>query len=132
MRVYIASSLHNAAVVCRVAQILKEHGVDISYDWTTHGLIDDIDSLPDIGEREKQGVLTAKAVLMILPGRFGTHVELGIALGAGIPVVIWNSTELEEHKPFYYVAGVEMYQDEQESINRILEIVKDPGDERAQ
>ena len=42
----------------------------------------------DIAEAELAGVREADVVIVLLPGGYGTHVEIGAALALGKPVVI--------------------------------------------
>lgn len=85
MKFYIASKLENAEAVSRVARALKAAGHIHTYDWTVHGSVQDKGEqrIREVAEAEKQGVLDADVVIVILPGGRGTHAELGIALGAG-------------------------------------------------
>lgn len=83
MKFYIASALENVATVRRVANILKAAGHHHTYDWTVHGSVqsEGPERLTEVAEAERQGVLNADMVIIILPGGRGTHAELGIALG---------------------------------------------------
>lgn len=90
MKFYIASKLENAETVKKVANVLKAAGHSHTYDWTTHGSVkeitgnkkESIDRLTQVAESERKGVLDADILVVLLPGGRGTHVELGIALGA--------------------------------------------------
>lgn len=86
--VYVATSLLNADRAKLVISMFKEHGVAISYDWTTHGQVFDESELQKIGTAEANGVKNADLLFMMHPARTGTHVELGIAIGCGKPVII--------------------------------------------
>lgn len=91
MKIYIASSLSNMAEVRRLRDELILLGHEITYDWTEHGPAPD--RLPEICEKEMVGVTYADLVFVILPGGKGTHVELGLALGWDIPIVLVSNTE---------------------------------------
>jgi len=71
MKFYIASSLKNIENVRQVAESFKARGFQHTYDWTTHW------------PRKISGVLAADVVIVMIPAGKGSHVELGIALGAG-------------------------------------------------
>ena len=90
MKFYIASRLENADTVKRVAAVLKAAGHEHTYDWTTHGSVQKEGEarITEVAEKEKAGVLSADIVIVILPGGRGTHAELGIAIGAGKPIII--------------------------------------------
>jgi nucleoside 2-deoxyribosyltransferase len=111
MKFYIASSLINIENVRQVAENLKARGFQHTCDWTTNSNIDSITKLRKIGEEEVSGVLAADAVIVMIPAGKGSHVELGIALGAGKKIHLYSSTnELNEIKntcSFYHVDSVE-------------------------
>ncbi len=81
MKFYIASGLQNKEVVRDVANQLKEKGHIHTYDWTKNEHISTIEELREIGQKEKEAVLEADTVIVLLPGGKGTHIELGLALG---------------------------------------------------
>lgn len=78
-------------------------GHTISYDWTHHGAVRDkgIPRIREVAQSELDGVMDAHFIVVLLPtglnssGR-GTHVELGIALACGKPVLIWS----DDHRIF--------------------------------
>jgi len=97
MRFYVGSSVFNAERVNRAARALEASGHTRTYDWTTHG---DVSAAPDERKRvvaatEAQAVLDAELVVLLLPGRFGTHAELGAAIGArdGKRILLWSETD---------------------------------------
>lgn len=81
MKFYIASGLQNKEIVRDVANQLKEKGHIHTYDWTKNEHISTIEELREIGQKEKDAVLEADTVIVLLPGGKGTHIELGLALG---------------------------------------------------
>lgn len=111
MKFYIASSLKNIVNVRQVAEKLKSRGFLQTYDWTTHSSIDSISKLRKVGHEEISGVLDADVVIVMLPAGKGSHVELGIALGAGKKIYLYSSThELNDFGntcTFYHVEAVE-------------------------
>lgn len=111
MKFYIASSLKNIENVRQVANNLKARGFLHTYDWTTHTIIDSINKLRIIGQEEVSGVLAADVVIVMLPAGKGSHVELGIALGAGKKIYLYSSTnelnDIESTCSFYHVDSVE-------------------------
>jgi hypothetical protein len=88
MKFYIASSLENAQTVKSIADILKAHGHQHTYDWTVHGSVDGIQRLSDVAYMELQGVINADVVVVILPGGRGTHTELRAALASHKQILI--------------------------------------------
>ena len=96
MKFYVASGVSNAEKVNLAAAALQKAGHTRTYDWTTHG--DVSKSGPafqsHVAESESRGVLEAELVVLLLPGRFGTHAELGMALAtsANKRILLWSAT----------------------------------------
>ena len=111
MKFYIASSLKNIENVRRVAESLKSRGFIQTYDWTTHSNIDCISKLSKIGQEEVTGVLDADVVIVMFPAGKGSHVELGIAMGAKKKIYLYSSTheinEIGTTCTFYHVNEIE-------------------------
>ncbi|WP_341281298.1 nucleoside 2-deoxyribosyltransferase [Paenibacillus sp. FSL H8-0537] len=110
MKFYIASSLKNIENVRRVAESLKARGFQHTYDWTTHSSIDTLTKLRNIGQEEVAGVMDADVVIVMFPAGKGSHVELGIALGAGKKNYLYSSTnelnEIGNTCTFYHIDGI--------------------------
>ena len=90
MKVYIASKLENYRQVQAVRNALRNAGHVITYDWTEHGpaILRGIEFLKEVAENERDGVVSADAVVVLLPGGRGTHAELGMACALNIPVML--------------------------------------------
>lgn len=85
MKVYIATSLRNHKKHNELRDLLKEDGIELtSVKNSTQ------ERLSEVAELEKQGVLNADVVVVLLPGGRGTHAELGMALASNKPVVVWE------------------------------------------
>lgn len=126
-KVYVAGSLKNAARVQEIQNKLRESGIKITYDWTTHGFVDKPELLIEIGEKERDGVLHCDVLFLVQPGRLGSHIELGIAiamnkLGVVTPIVILEEVEME-CKPFYYLDCVRRFKTEHPAIQYTLEVI---------
>lgn len=89
-RVYIATGLDNWKRHNQLRDMLLAHHIGLTYDWTPHGAIwaAERDRLREVAELEADGVITADLVVVLLPGGRGTHAEMGIAIGAGRPVLL--------------------------------------------
>lgn len=89
MKFYIASKLENHAKVSELRNELVKHGHCITYDWTAHCAVygSGLARVRDVSVDETRGVLDADVVIVLWPGGRGTHVEMGIAIGAGKPVI---------------------------------------------
>lgn len=104
--VYVGSSLLNANQASEVMQRFRDAGVDITYDWTPLvGQKFSDEQLGKYGIEEINGVKNADLFFMLSPARHGTHVELGIALASGKPVVMVDDPHAEK-KTFYFVPNV--------------------------
>lgn len=122
MKAYVASSLKNSDNAQSVMQRLRDKGVTITYDWTKHGLITDTSMLKEAGEGEKRGVEDADVLFFLHPGRTGAHVELGIALGRKIPVVMAGTPD-SEIKTFYFVDGVTRFDCVDSALEYTMELL---------
>lgn len=83
-RYYIATGLENVALHKEVRTAIDAlGGFELTYDWTTHGSLKDTSQgrLTQGAIAERQGVMDADFLVVILPGGKGTHTELGMALG---------------------------------------------------
>lgn len=96
MTYYVASSVLNAERVNRVAERLNALGLTRTYDWTTHGSVADApaERKQDVAKAEFTAVSDAELVVLLLPGRFGTHVELGAAIASDTvkQILIWSES----------------------------------------
>lgn len=116
MRTYIASALHNHLAVAKAAELFELHGYQVTYKWHEHGKVEDISKLAEIGQLEYQGVVDADFLVMLMPARFGSHVEFGIALALNKPIYIVTDGHEYEEKSFYYLPLVSRYDDLQQLI----------------
>lgn len=107
-KVYIASSLENAAAVRRLRDLLVWQGHTVTYDWTEHGSVqsEGPERIAAVAAAEEAGVRAAELLIALLPGGRGTHVEIGIALGARVPVVLHGVDAYDRECAFYRSNGV--------------------------
>lgn len=105
MRFYVCTAFQNSRAHNVVRDALRGHGHEITLDWTSGMPEEDPEK---IGILEVDAVLEADFVCVLLPGGRGTHVELGVALGRRIPVLLHAREEadlLDVHgmtSPFYH------------------------------
>jgi hypothetical protein len=96
MKFYVASGVSNAEKVNQAASALSAAGHTRTYDWTTHGDVSKVDHAfkQHVAASESSGVLEAELVVLLLPGRFGTHAELGMALAtsANKRIILWSES----------------------------------------
>lgn len=97
MKYYVASGVPNAERVNIVADALNQLGHTRTYDWTTHGSVANApaDKKRAVAATEAAAVAEAELVVLLLPGRFGTHAELGVAIATcdNKRILLWSETE---------------------------------------
>lgn len=96
MKYYVASGVPNAEKVNLASAALTRAGHERTYDWTTHGDVSQTspERKREVAALESRGVIDADLVVFLLPGRFGTHAELGLALAssANKRILLWSET----------------------------------------
>lgn len=106
MKIYIASKFENWPNVRKLRDALIAAGHEITHDWTNTLGYDDAAHAAEIAEQERSGVLAADLVIVMLPGGFGTHTEMGMALAAGKRILLCSQYgdefTLESHTPPFY------------------------------
>lgn len=122
-KIYIATSLKNAARAKELQERFLEIGIACTYDWTVHGQVFSVEELAEFGLAEEQGVRDADVFLMIFPGRNGSHFEMGLARGLNIPIVLLEEAVVEQ-KTFYHLPDLHKVKTEDEAIAIILNILR--------
>lgn len=110
---YIATTLSRAKEHNIVRDLLTNEGYRLTYDWTEHGSVqhEELKRREEVARNEIAGVLAADFVIVMLPGGFGTHTEMGIAIAAEKPIIL-HSEDPVPFQPgantvaFYYSPGV--------------------------
>lgn len=110
MNFYIGSRFSNIEQVRTLRNHLLNDGHTYTYDWTTNGRATSIEGLRAIGTSEFEAIKASDFVVILLPAGNSSHVELGIALGAGVPVFIHDGTnrfdDVETTSTFYHLPHV--------------------------
>ena len=113
---YVASGFSNIPNVRYVAQALEAKGYVNTYDWTQNASGRDAGpvtpaALRAIGQQEKDAVLSADVVVILLPGGKSTHVELGMAIAQGKRIILHSPAEAinnpEDASAFYHLPELE-------------------------
>ncbi len=116
MRFYIATGLKNAAKAKQAVSVLRRNGHELTYDWTEHGDIRSLgaEKMEEVAFNEVRAVRDAELFVALLPGGFGTHTELGVAIASrsNKRVILWSETGIEFKSPgetcaFYFHPAVE-------------------------
>jgi hypothetical protein len=96
MRVFVAGSFLDKEKVRKVQAALRQAGHEITHDWTQHDGTDDPRILREQALADEKGVRDAQVLIVVLPGRFGTHAEVGMALISRKPVIfVGNQGDME-------------------------------------
>jgi len=138
LKIYVASTLANWKRVRSICNILKAHGIQITYDWSQYGEkifgegtevdragIPKTDKLAEIALDEVRGVMDCDAILVIMPGERGSHFELALAWYTGTPIVILTDGETAPRPTsFHYLPRIERISNEQRAIDRTIDLAR--------
>lgn len=136
MRFYIATALKNAERVKRVAETMIRNGHEQVYDWTEHGDIrhEGKERMCEVAFNEIRAVRDAELVLVLLPGGFGTHTELGAAIASrsNKRIILWSETGDEFNSDgntvgFYFHSAIERVVCEFDKLLEILDADRIPS-----
>ncbi|WP_084380125.1 group-specific protein [Sutcliffiella cohnii] len=109
---YVASSFGNMEMVRYVSNEFIRRGYVQTYDWTKNERASTTEDLKRIGEEEKNAVMDADFVIVLLPAGKGSHIEFGIALGQGKRIYLYSQdgevNNFETTSTFYHVPEVEI------------------------
>lgn len=112
MKFYIASSFSNKQAVRQVSEELKSKGFVHTYDWTKNERASSFEQLSKVGNFEKDAVMEADFMIILLPAGKGSHIEFGIALGQGKPIYLYSSDEevnnFDTTSTFYHLPQVKI------------------------
>ena len=124
MKFYIASSFANVQKVREFSDELKLKGFVHTYDWTQNERANSLEDLSIIGEDEKKAVIDSDFLVVLLPAGKGSHIELGIALGAGKKVYLYSPTneiyEYDRTSTFYHIESVDKFVGTFDSFKKYL------------
>jgi nucleoside 2-deoxyribosyltransferase len=107
---YLATRKDRSEQAAPLLQALKAHGWVRTFTWTGDEI--DSDQHAEIALAELAGVREADVLIVLLPGGYGTHVEIGAALALGKPVILHAADRETLEKPypcvFHYHPGVKL------------------------
>ncbi len=114
-RFYVASRFSNIESVRYVGQTLESRGYTNTYDWTQDASRLEtspptVAEMRSIAKREKDAVLSADVVVILLPGGKSTHVELGMAIAQGKKTILHSQDgfdNLDATSTFYHLPELE-------------------------
>jgi nucleoside 2-deoxyribosyltransferase len=82
---YVAARKDRADDANALSKLLIERGWQRTFTWTSQ---EDGLQMGDTAEAELNGVRDADVLIALLPGGYGTHVEIGAALALGKRVIL--------------------------------------------
>lgn len=110
MNFYIGSRFANIEQVRALRDHLINDGHTHTYDWTTNDRATTLEDLRVIGTSEFEAIKASDFVVILLPAGNSSHIELGIALGTGVPVFVHDATnrfdDVETTSTFYHLNHV--------------------------
>lgn len=106
-RIYVAAKFEDALFARAVMGMLALAGHEITHDWTNETIegkrgLEVLDTYQEAAVADADGVKTADALVLIHHDNLrGGLVELGVALGCEIPVIIVGGAGWSYPLPFY-------------------------------
>jgi nucleoside 2-deoxyribosyltransferase len=120
---YLATRKDRAAQAEKIVEALKSHGWERTFTWTGDDKAG-TEAYSELAEAELSGVCKADVLIVLLPGGYGTHVEIGAALALGKRVIIHASDQKTLDTPypcvFHYHPGVKLIVSEVVDANAIV------------
>ena len=122
-RFYLSTRKDRIAEAGVLLETLKRHGWKQTFDWASQDQ-EGPTEYKDIALAELAGVRSADVLIVLLPGGYGTHVEIGAALALGKPVVLHapDRKTLETPYPciFHYHPSVTLLVSESIDVAAVL------------
>jgi nucleoside 2-deoxyribosyltransferase len=122
-RFYFSTKKTRLPEAAKLLEALTAEGWKRTFVWT------DRDAgrkhYPDLAQRELAGIRDADVVVVLLPGGFGTHVEIGAALALGKPILL-HSTDRKTLNdpypcPFHYHPTIKLLISKKVNVRRVIE-----------
>lgn len=121
-RFYLATQKDRSAQAEPLLQALKAKGWERTFDWSEHDA--NPDGYHETALAEIAGVREADVLIVLLPGGYGTHVEIGAALALGKPVIIHAPDRQTLNTPypciFHYHPGVQLLISEVLDVDAVI------------
>jgi nucleoside 2-deoxyribosyltransferase len=122
-RFYLATQKDSSEKAAPLLEGLKAQGWERTYAWSSQDNVSP-GEYAKIAVLELAGVREADVLVVLLPGGFGTHVEIGAALALGKPVIL-HASDLETLKKpypciFHSHPGVKLLVSQEVNVNEII------------
>jgi nucleoside 2-deoxyribosyltransferase len=122
-RFYLSTRKDRSEQATALSDALAAEGWKRTFDWSAACEIT-ADRYPEIALAEIGAVREAEVLIVLLPGGYGTHVEIGVALALGKPVILHapDRKTLETPYPciFHYHPKVTLLISEVLDVNEVL------------
>jgi nucleoside 2-deoxyribosyltransferase len=122
-RFYLATRRDRADEANAISAALHSHGWERTLTWSAQEGVGPA-AHSELAQAELRAVAVADVLIVMLPGGYGTHVEIGAALALGKPVILHaaNRKVLETPYPcvFHYHPGIKLLVSESLSIDELL------------
>ncbi len=132
-RFYLATRKDRAEQAAEIEKALNARGWERTFAWTGQ---DDgsTEGHAKTAVAELKGISEADVLIVLLPGGFGTHVEIGAALALGKPVILHSPDRKTLETPylcvFHYHPAVKLLVSEILDIDDILNNILHSADGR--
>jgi nucleoside 2-deoxyribosyltransferase len=127
-RFYVSSRKDRSEQANALSEVLKARGWERTFVWSDQpgaGL----EARAATAEAELKGVRDADILVVLLPGGFGTHVEIGAALALGKKVLLHSPDRktLETPYPcvFHYHPGVKLVVSGTLDVSQVVAVMED-------
>jgi nucleoside 2-deoxyribosyltransferase len=121
-RFYLSTRKDRSTQAAALLEALKDRGWERTLDWA--GQNDHPDGYAASAVAEISAVREADVLIVLLPGGYGTHVEIGAALALGKPIILHAPDQKTLDTPyaciFHYHPGVERLVSEVLDVNELL------------
>jgi len=127
IQAYIATAYGERERAEQLAEIMRRIGYEITCEWWLLEYTDDPARLEEYATYDSDGIRRAELVVVLLPGGYGTHAELGIAIGLGKEIIIHESDQAIDCI-YYHAPGLKWNRGtELELIKMLIDRGRDAG-----
>ena len=101
-RFYLATKKDRASEANEISEALKRYGWERTLTWSDRTQASS-ESHAELAQAELKAVREADVLIVMLPGGYGTHVEIGAALALGKPVILHAPNQKTLETPYLCV-----------------------------
>jgi nucleoside 2-deoxyribosyltransferase len=122
-RFFLSTRKDRSSEADALSAALEAHGWERTFKWTDKDGEDSAGHAA-VALAELKGVRDADVLVVLLPGGYGTHVEIGAALALGKPVILHAPDRKTLETPyicvFHYHPGVELLVSESLDVTALI------------